>query len=318
MMGNRHSGRPSGDGRSGDGRSGDGRSGGWHSSEPVKGRRFPPWLRKALPRSGSGRRVKGILDELALNTVCEEAKCPNRAECYERGTATFLILGPVCTRNCRFCGIAKGKPGPLEENEPERVARAVRALGLDYVVITSVTRDELPDGGAGHFAETIRAVRRITAARIEVLTPDFGGSGEALDTVLEAAPDVFNHNVEVVPRLYPRVRPEADYRRSLGMLKRAKELQPGLVTKSGLMLGLGERRGEVLNVLRDLREVRCDLVTIGQYLQPAPESLPVAEYVPPEVFRDLEEEGRAAGFLQVVAGPFVRSSYRAREVFPGE
>ena len=280
---------------------------------PVSGPK-PPWLRVRLPASGTYQEVNSLLDNLGLHTVCEEARCPNKGECFHSGTATFLILGDVCTRRCRFCAVAKGTPQPLDWDEPERVARAVEALGLRYAVITSVTRDDVPDGGAGIFAETIRAIRRrMPACRVEVLVPDFQGSEEALRVVMDAGPDVLNHNLETVPRLYPTARPGADYARSLRLLRQAKALSPTALTKTGLMLGLGETPDEVRAVMADLVSVGCDLLTLGQYLQPSRAHLPVERYVPPEEFAALAREGVAMGLKHVEAGPLVRSSYHARE-----
>lgn len=275
---------------------------------------LPSWIKRRFPPQEEWESVQRLLRTLALHTVCESARCPNIGECFRRGTATFLILGNVCTRSCRFCAVAKGTPGPLDPEEPERVAEAAQRLNLKHVVVTSVTRDDLPDGGAGHFAATIGAIRRVLPqATVEVLVPDFQGKEEALDTVLAARPDVLNHNVETVPRLYPSVRPQAHYERSLWLLKRAKEKAPGILTKSGLMVGLGETREEVEGVLRDLRGVQCDIVTIGQYLRPSVRHLPVAAYIPPEEFAYYREYALRLGFLGVASGPFVRSSYRAEE-----
>jgi lipoic acid synthetase len=258
--------------------------------------------------------VKDLMRRHALSTVCEEARCPNRGECFSRGTATFLLLGDVCTRTCGFCHIAAGRPLPVDPMEPERVASAARELGLSFVVLTSVDRDDLPDGGAGHFARSIRALKRLDPAPgVEVLTPDFQGRFASLSVVIDAAPDVFNHNVETVPRLYPYARRGADLDRSLGLLAAAKTLVPELTTKSGLMVGLGETHGEVLDLLRRMRDARVDIVTIGQYLRPSRENLPVAEYVHPDVFAGYREAGEALGFRHVFSGPFVRSSYRAEE-----
>jgi lipoic acid synthetase len=258
--------------------------------------------------------VNRLLDGLALHTVCQEAQCPNKGECFHARTATFLILGDVCTRGCRFCAVQKGSPEPLDGNEPERVALAVERLNLKYAVITSVTRDDAPDGGAGIFAETIRAIRRrMPGCKVEVLIPDFLGSDDALRTVMDARPDVLNHNLETVPRLYATARPGADYARSLALLRRAKEMSPGALTKTGLMLGLGETLDEVRAVLAELIAVRCDLLTLGQYLQPSRAHLPIERYVPPEEFAALAREGEAMGLKHVEAGPLVRSSYHARE-----
>jgi len=276
-------------------------------------RRFPPWLTKRLPPPGATDEVREVLNTLGLNTVCRSAHCPNQCECFARGTATFMILGATCTRNCRFCAVDHGEPAALDPEEPRRVAEAAAELGLRHVVVTSVTRDDLPDGGAGHFAATIAAIRERCDATVEVLTPDFGGSRSALGRVLAARPEVFNHNVETVPRLYARVRPEADLERSLLVLRLAAEA--GLVTKSGLMVGLGEGRGEVLEVLRRLRGAGCRMVTIGQYLRPSPSHLPVARFVPPEEFEEYRKQAEALGFTAVAAGPFVRSSYHAGESY---
>lgn len=258
--------------------------------------------------------VKRVMRQQSLHTVCEEARCPNRGECFSRGTATFLLLGDLCTRTCRFCDIKSGRPLPVDPSEPFRVAAAAQEMGLRFVVVTSVNRDDLPDGGAAHFAATIHALRRLDPAPgIEVLTPDFRGRFDSLRVVVEAKPDVYNHNVETVPRLYVRVRPGARLDRSLGLLAAAKILDAEMTTKSGFMLGLGETKGEVLELLDSLREAGVDIVTIGQYLRPSRGSLPVAEYVPPEVFEGYREAGQRLGFRYVFAGPFVRSSYRAEE-----
>ncbi len=276
--------------------------------------RLPQWLKRPLPRGNFNALTTRVLRELRLETVCENARCPNRPECYARLTATFMILGNVCTRPCSFCSVQRGKPAPPEPDEPERVAEAAARLGLKHVVITSVTRDDLPDGGASHFAAVIRSVRRRTGATIEVLIPDFRGDWHALRTVLDARPEVLNHNVETVPRLYDRVRRNADYRRSLRLLQLSKELAPEVATKSGLMVGLGETWDELLEVFADLRAVGCDILTVGQYLQPAPERMPVVRYVTPKEFEELERLARKFGFRAVACGPFVRSSYQAEEV----
>jgi len=250
----------------------------------------------------------------SLSTVCEEARCPNRGECFSRGTATFLLLGDVCTRACAFCDIQTGRPRPVDPLEPVRVAHASRSLGLSYVVLTSVNRDDLPDGGASHFAATICAVRRSEpSCGVEVLTPDFKGRLDSVRAVVEARPDVFNHNVETVPRLYASVRRGAALDRSLAVLAGARRFDPTLTTKSGLMVGVGESPAEVLELLARLREADVDIVTIGQYLRPSRENLPVVEYVRPELFEGYREAGERLGFRHVFAGPFVRSSYRAEE-----
>lgn len=278
--------------------------------------RLPEWLRRQVPRSNADHFTDGLLRELRLETVCENAKCPNRMECYSQKTATFMILGNVCTRPCGFCAVDRGHPTALEADEPERVAEAAVRLGLRHVVITSVTRDDLPDGGADHFRQTIFAIRQRTSAAIEILTPDFIHCPEVLPSLMSAVPDVFNHNTETVPRLYRSVRgPRSDYRWTLELLRRVKALQPGTRTKSGLMLGLGETRGELLDVLADLRSVDCDFLTLGQYMQPALDRyLPVDRYVPPGEFEELGRLAKGMGFLQVASGPFVRSSYHAKEM----
>ena len=266
-----------------------------------------------MAREARGLRV--LLREEKLTTVCEEARCPNLGECFSRGTATFMLLGDRCTRRCGYCSVGTGRPLPPDGGEPGRVAHAAERLGLRYVVLTAVARDDLQDGGAAHFAATVRAIRaRLEHARIEVLTPDFKGDLAALQTVLTAAPDVFNHNVEMAARLFPQWRPQGDYDRSLRLLAAAKRLRPGQVTKSGLMVGLGESDDEVLGVLRDLREAGVDIVTLGQYLRPTREHAPVARYVSPQGFREYERAARAVGFPTVYSGVFVRSSFNAGEV----
>jgi len=276
---------------------------------------FPPWLRQKIPSCGAFEKTRGILEDLALDTVCRGARCPNRARCFARGTAAFLLLGPSCTRRCAFCAIDRGTPSPPDPSEPRRVAQAVKRMGLTYAVATSVTRDDLPDGGAAHFAATVRAIREeAPGVLVEVLTPDFRGDAEAVRAVARSGPDVYNHNVETVPSLYAGVRPQADYRRSLEVLVKAKAAAPASLTKSGLMLGLGESEGEVLEVLRDLRDAGCDLVTIGQYLKPAKDCLEVVRYVPPEEFDAWAGRARSLGFRGVASAPFVRSSYRAEEL----
>lgn len=281
-------------------------------------RRLPPWLRRGLP-SGSGHHATAsVIEELGLETVCESAKCPNRSECWSSRTATFMIMGDVCTRPCGFCSVNKGRTLPLELDEPERVAEAAARLGLSHVVITSVTRDDLSDGGADHFYRSVLAVRERTGASVEVLTPDFVRCKEAVSRVVEAAPEVFNHNTETVPRLYARVRGRAaDYRWTLALLQRVKQQRPAIKTKSGLMLGLGETRTELLETLADLLDAGCDFLTLGQYLQPTLEHLPVERYVPPEEFDEIGQRARAMGFAAVASGPFVRSSYHAREMAVG-
>jgi lipoic acid synthetase len=269
----------------------------------------PNWLKKRITINDQQTRVHELLAGLHLNTVCQSAVCPNIAECFAKGTATFMILGNVCTRNCRFCAVENGEPSPVDENEPKRLAIASRELKLKHVVITSVTRDDLTDGGAGHFARTINELHKeLPEATIEVLTPDFKGDENALTLVIKSKPDIFNHNVETVPRLYAEVRPMADYNRSLQVLKKAKEIDPHIHTKSGIMLGLGEKRSEILEVMSDLIDVGCSILTVGQYLSPSSSHLKIQEYIHPDVFSDIEREAKELGFLYVASGPFVRSS----------
>ena len=278
-------------------------------------RRLPPWLRREVPKGNANHFTSGLLNELRLETVCENAKCPNRMECYSQNTATFMILGNVCTRPCGFCAVSRGKPEALEDDEPERVAEAAFRLGLKHVVITSVTRDDLPDGGGDHFYQCVIAVRKKTGASIEVLTPDFVKHKHGLDRVIESAPEVFNHNMETVPRLYRKVRgPKSEYQWTLELLKHVKNSNTAIKTKSGLMLGLGETREELLDCLADLRTYHCDFLTLGQYLQPGPKYLPVVRYVPPEEFDELQTIAKSMGFKKVASGPFVRSSYHARDM----
>lgn len=278
-------------------------------------RRLPPWLRREIPTGNANHFTARLLDELRLETVCDSARCPNRMECYSQKTATFMILGSVCTRPCGFCAVDRGKTQPLEADEPDRVAEASARLGLRHVVITSVTRDDLPDGGADHFYRTVLAVRERTGAAIEVLTPDFRDNYAAVDRVMQSLPEVFNHNTETVPRLYREVRGRKSiYAWTLELLAYVKRHWPRTQTKSGLMLGLGETRDELLDTLADLRAHGVERLTLGQYLQPSLEHLPVARYVPPEEFDELGRLARAMGFQQVASGPFVRSSYHAREM----
>ncbi len=277
----------------------------------------PPWLKRRLPTGPAYEKVRALLNKSRLHTVCQEARCPNLWECFSRQTATFLIMGPCCTRNCRFCAVAHGPPSGLPDSgEPVRVAQAVKELGLHYVVITSVTRDDLPDGGAGLFAKTINEIReRMPHTLMEILIPDFQGNKDALQTVLEAHPHVLNHNLETVPRLYPRVRPQADYDRSLGLLKRVKQYDSFIPTKSGLMLGLGEFPKEVEKTLQDLLDAKCSILTLGQYLQPTMEHLKVERFIPPEEFDDWKKVALKMGFSEVASGPLVRSSYCARDLY---
>ena len=279
--------------------------------------RLPDWLRKPLRNVEADHQLKSMLRTRGLHTVCEEARCPNRNDCFARGAATFMILGDVCSRSCGFCSVKTGRGLPMNSlaDEPEHVAEAAAQLNLNYVVITSVNRDELADGGAAHFAKTIHAVRmRLPDAKIEVLTPDFKGSRQALHTVLDAAPDTFNHNVETIRRLYQKVRPQADYQQSLDVLQEARRYSPRTLTKSGFMVGFGERRDEVKRLMEDLRAHSVDVVTIGQYLQPTRAHLPVDEYVHPDVFDEYKESGEGLGFRAVFSGPLVRSSFMAEMV----
>lgn len=276
--------------------------------------RLPEWIR--AKRTGDIHAAKRALRDYGVATVCEEARCPNAGECFAKPTAAFLILGSKCTRNCGFCSVTSSAPDPPDPQEPGRVALAARRMGLKYVVITSVTRDDLPDGGAEHFAGTVSAVRqRVPEARVEVLTPDFMGNHTSLDTVMNARPNVFNHNIETVSRLYPAVRPKADYRRSLRIIEYVKKKSPRISAKSGLMLGLGERQDEVFDTLNDLRNAGCDIVTIGQYLRPSRSNLPVIEYVLPERFEALRLRALSMGFQYAASAPLVRSSMNAEEMY---
>ncbi len=277
--------------------------------------RFPPWLKKRIPARGEREHVMSLLEGLRLHTVCQSAKCPNMAECFSHGVATFMIMGNTCTRNCGFCAVRHGVPEPLDPEEPRLVAEAALELHLRHVVVTSVTRDDIADGGASHFAATIRAIKERGDCRVEVLTPDFQGKKDDIETVAAAGPAVFNHNVETVPRLYPRVRPQADYGRSLMLIEYINSHHPTMFTKSGIMVGIGESRREIRAVLKDLRCAGCDALTIGQYLRPSPEQLPVSRFVPPDEFEELEEEAKGIGFEAVASGPFVRSSYEAASMY---
>ena len=281
-------------------------------------KRLPKWLRNKSPLAAEANQVREVLRELRLNTVCRSAQCPNRGQCYAEGTATFLILGDVCTRDCRFCGVTKGLVQPLDLTEPERVMTAVARLQLRHAVITSVTRDDLPDGGAFQFIKIIRLIKEnLPKVSVEVLTPDFKGDKDIIISVVEAGPDIYNHNLETVPRLYERIRPKADYRRSLDLLRWVKGYGEKLMTKSGIMVGLGETAREVERVMDDLREVDCDVLTIGQYLQPTRNHLPVVDYVEPGTFEAWRELALGKGFKHVASGPLVRSSFHAGEyIFP--
>ncbi|MDQ3281596.1 MAG: lipoyl synthase [Acidobacteriota bacterium] len=279
----------------------------------MSSQRLPDWIREKKLNLSSLREIKTMLRERDLHSVCESLACPNRSECFSRGTATFMILGDVCTRACGFCNVTTGLPyAPPSLDEPRAVADTAKRMGLKHVVVTSVTRDDVPDGGARQFAETIRELRiALPEAKVEVLTPDFRGNLDAVRTVVEARPDYYNHNVETVPRLYRHVRPGSRFERSLEVLRHAKKVDPDIVTKSGLMLGLGEQRDEVIDVLKRLLESNVEIVTIGQYLQPKREKLPVLEYVHPSIFEEYRAIGEALGFRAVFSGPFVRSSYMA-------
>lgn len=281
----------------------------------MKGR-LPPWLKQRIPDPAVMHSMKRLLDGLNLHTICESALCPNSGECFSRKTVTFLILGDVCTRRCTFCAVKKGVPVPVHENEPHHILEAVERLGLRYVVITSVTRDDLADGGASQFVRTVEILhQQENGVVVEVLIPDFGGSTEALRAVVQARPEVINHNLETVSRLYPEVRPGADNSRSLELISEAKRMDPTIVTKSGLMLGLGETKDEVIKVMSDLREANCDLLTIGQYLRPSASHHPVVAFISPEEFSEYEQRGKEMGFIDVASAPLVRSSFRAAELY---
>jgi len=273
---------------------------------------FPEWLKIPAPDEKSLYEMQDFIKDMTLHTVCEEALCPNVGECFKSRTATFLLMGDVCTRNCNFCAVRHGNPLPLDPDEPRHIAEACKALGLKYVVLTCVTRDDLADGGASHMALVVEEVKRLNpGAKVELLTSDLGGSRDALKNLLEAPLDVLAHNVEIVPSLYPAVRPQANYERSLAVIEMAKAIAPKVLTKSGIMVGLGETYEEVIEVMCDLISVGCDILTIGQYLQPSPSHLPVKEFVPPKQYQMYEQKGLELGFKYVVAGPLVRSSYRA-------
>jgi lipoic acid synthetase len=284
----------------------------------IRSQGLPRWLKRNVPKGNANHLTARVIRGLRLATVCDHARCPNRMQCYAEKTATFMILGDVCTRQCGFCAVAKGRPRPVDPDEPRRVAEAAVRLGLSHVVITAVTRDDLPDGGAEQFCRTIAAVRRASAASIEVLPSDFRGNAEAVDRLIDAAPEVYNHNAETVPRLYRRVRsPQAEYRRILDLFRWIKRRNPAIRTKSGLMLGLGETVEELLDTLADLAGAGCEMLTLGQYLRPAARCLPVARYVPPEEFDVLGRLAQRLGFQAVASGPLVRSSYHARQMHEG-
>lgn len=278
--------------------------------------RLPSWFKKKIPDPSVLTGMKTLFNTLSLHTICESALCPNLGDCFHEGTATFLILGNICTRYCTFCAVEKGIPLPQDEGEPERLLKAATIMGLRHVIITSVTRDDLPDGGAVHFARTISLLKEMSRVlSVEALIPDFGGLIKPLKILVNAQPDVLNHNLETVPRLYPEVRPKADFQHSLRLLEQAKELNRSLITKSGVMVGLGETKEELVQTMADLRAVDCDLLTIGQYLQPSSAHHPVVKYVPPEEFREYERVGIAMGFVDVASAPLARSSYKAEKLY---
>jgi len=278
--------------------------------------RLPEWLKKDIINTEKTRTVRKILKHSGLNTVCDHARCPNRGECYAKNTATFMIFGDVCTRNCRFCNITSDAPRELNPEEPLLVAKAVKELGLEYAVITSVTRDDMQDGGAEHFARTIAEIRKLSPnAKVEVLTPDFKGKHDSILKVIAAKPDVFNHNIETVKRLYPTARPQANYQQSLDFIAFVKKTSPDIFTKSGLMVGLGETFAEIEELLTDLKNHNCDIVTIGQYIQPTKQHLPVEKYYTPEEFEELKQLALKIGIKHPVSSPLTRSSYKAAEVF---
>ncbi len=278
--------------------------------------RLPHWFKKKIPDSRIMSEMEGLIGNLHLHTICESAICPNQGDCFSKRTATFLILGDVCTRNCTFCAVKKGIPLPVDEDEPAHLAEAVTQMGLRHVVITSVTRDDLPDGGAAHYAKVVTGLKESNRdITVEVLIPDFQGSQTALRAVVDSRPEVINHNMETVCRLYPEVRPLADYQRSLNLFRRIKEFDPRIITKSGFMVGLGETREELLEAMKELRHSGCDLLTIGQYLRPSPQHHPVIRYIHPDEFEDYARLGGAMGFAAVASGPLVRSSFRASELY---
>lgn len=278
--------------------------------------RLPDYLKRGIINTETTRNVRSILKGKCLNTVCESARCPNKNECYSKNTATFLIMGTICTRNCRFCNIEGGRPNPLEVSEPEKIAQAVNELALKYVVITSVTRDDLLDNGASHFANTILEIRKFNPkVRIEVLTPDFKGDESSIDTVIAALPDVFNHNIETVPSLYSKARPQADYKRSLEFLNYVKKNNPKMLTKTGLMVGLGETKEQLADVFKDLKRINCDIVTIGQYIQPSKQHLRVERYYEVHEYDELVKAAKDIGIKHTFFSPLARSSYKALEVF---
>ncbi len=276
----------------------------------------PPWLRRKLPSGPTYEKIRQLVKDNNLATVCQEAKCPNQFECYGKGTATFMILGDRCSRNCRFCAVHHGPEGHPDPDEPARIAQAIAKMKLRYAVITSVTRDDLDDGGANQFVHTIKLIQQTNPSTlIEVLIPDLQGNRKALESIINATPDVLNHNMETVQRLYPQVRPQADYKQSLDLLINVKKINPAMITKSGVMVGLGETREELLQLFTDLQSAQCDILTLGQYLQPSKEHLEVKRYIPPEEFAALKQEAELLGFTGIAADPFVRSSYEAETLY---
>lgn len=285
------------------------------NEDTIISQSLPSWLIKPFAKDVSPVGVSRILSRWRLNTVCRSAQCPNLCECFSQGTATFMIMGNICTRNCMFCAVSGGNTKPLEADEPVRIALAVKDLGLSHIVVTSVTRDDLPDGGALHFAATITAIREVNPdTTVEVLVPDFKGLRSSIETVIGAGPDIFAHNLETVPGLYKKVRPKANYKRSLAVLESAKIMNENIFTKSGMMLGFGETKEEIITVMQDLYKINCDFLTLGQYLSPSEDHLPVKRFVPPDEFEGLAQIGRKMGFRGVASAPFVRSSYHAKEL----
>jgi lipoic acid synthetase len=282
------------------------------SHSPSASTSLPRWLKRNVPKGDVNHFTARLINQLGLQTVCDHAKCPNRMECYAEMTAAFMILGDICTRGCRFCSVKKGKPKPIDPDEPRRVAEAAKTLGLRHVVVTCVTRDDLPDGGAGHFVRTVAEIRRATLATVEVLPSDFGGNAAAVDRLIQACPEVYNHNTETVPRLFAEVRgPKADYRWTLEIFRRIGRKNPSIQLKTGFMLGLGETVEELFDTLADLFDAGCRMLTLGQYLRPGPAQMPVVRYLPPEEFDEIGNAARQMGFTHVASGPFVRSSYHA-------
>lgn len=276
---------------------------------------LPNWLKKRIPKSENIKQIRQLLDDSSIHTVCESALCPNIGECFSKKTVTFMILGNICTRSCNFCAVNKGTANSPDPDEPKSVAIAAAKLNLKYIVITSVTRDDLPDGGALQFALTIKEIKKLLPySKIEVLIPDFGGNADSLKKVIDESPYVLNHNLETIGRLYRKIRPQAEYLRSLELLKNVKSINRMLYTKSGIMVGLGEKKEEVIKLMQDLKSVDCDIITIGQYLRPSKNQVAVSEFIPPELFNEYKQIGRELGFKRVIAGPFVRSSYMAGEI----